>query len=171
MPQLFPGKVAHVDLAARPGGDDVAAIFIDGSDGTWRTGLALWNAAGSAFTDIGEEHTVSRPELIGERFRGAVTWTGSTALAVHVLDSSTGTLQWARHDGVDWAPQAPVTIPDAGELVSVTVLGMATTAVAAVTDVDGGLYLLHLDQGQLVLRERRSNAAIPAHELWAGPAN
>jgi hypothetical protein len=64
-----------------------------------------------------------------------------------------------------------VTIPDAGELVSVTVLGMATTAVAAVTDVDGGLYLLHLDQGQLVLRERRSNAAIPAHELWAGPAN
>lgn len=103
------GTPSYIDLSAKPGGDEIAAVAVDVGGGTERLGLAIWEGD-DPFIAAKEYDSQIRDlnDMAQGHAPGSVAWAGDTALAVYV-DELVSEFVHATWEGMgDWQLQAPV---------------------------------------------------------------
>lgn len=143
-PQAFDvvsGRVTHVDLAPRPGSDQIAVLLCD-ADGTGRLGAAIWDGSVIAERrEIASGTSLAHWSATGSRSQipAAAAWAGSR-LAV-VFSRNDGTLGHARFlSGAGWGQAGSLPLPG-GVRSTRSHLGapLGGRAVFVFSELDGGL--------------------------------
>ena len=145
------GEAYFVDLAAEPGGQQIAGVFMDLGGGTERLGLATWT--GSAWVNPGEYDSQTRD--VNDNAPGdvvaAVGWLGTSGTAVAVYsDNDVDTIDWATWTaGGGWVLQPDVTPSITGkgytESVQIEMFGGQNELMAIFSGSNADLYAATYD--------------------------
>ena len=145
------GEAYFVDLAAEPGGQQIAGVFMDLGGGTERLGLATWT--GSAWVNPGEYDSQTRD--VNDNAPGdvvaAVGWLGTSGTAVAVYsDNDVDTIDWATWTSAGgWVLQPDVTPAITGkgytESVQIEMFGGQNELMAIFSGSNADLYAATYD--------------------------
>ena len=145
------GDAYFVDLAAEPGGQQIAGVFMDLGGGTERLGLATWT--GSAWVNPGEYDSQTRDvnDMAPGDVVAAVGWLGTSGTAVAVYsDNDVDTIDWATWTSAGgWVLQPDVTPSITGkgytESVQIEMFGSQNELMAIFSGSNADLYAATYD--------------------------